>query len=123
MRRYSLAGLLASKNCDEISDRARNPLPHRVTDTVAFVDYQADKGIVVACFELGLSCPLGQAQSGTVFAFQDDPLSVQPDTADVAAIFGAVAGAPFNPVVVERGRQGRGYRGLKPCSCLLGRLA
>ncbi|OMB93210.1 hypothetical protein [Mycobacterium colombiense] len=57
--------------------------------------------VVVSGLKLCLCGPFRESQRAGVLALQNDPLAVQSDTADVAAIFCTVSAAAFDPVIVE----------------------
>jgi len=66
---------------------------------VPFVDDKASEGVVVATFNLGFRECAGQVEAGAVFEFGDEALSVDVESGEVAAVFGAVADAPVDAVV------------------------
>ena len=52
---------LPGEDGHEVGDGAGDPLGHRVGDTAAFVDDQADESVVVAGLDVCLGYPFGQA--------------------------------------------------------------
>lgn len=66
---------------------------------VALVADYRRGGVVVEALDLGFRGPCGEAGPRGVFAFDDDPLCHVAEAGYVAAVFDAVPGAAFDPVV------------------------
>ena len=50
--------------------------------------HQTNQCVIVAAFYLRLSHPSGQVDAGRIFAFNDNPLTVQSDTRNIPPVFG-----------------------------------
>jgi hypothetical protein len=87
---------------EEVVDSHVHPPLARVGGGAALRDHHADERVIVAGFGVRLFDPAGEILSGAVLHLHDQTLTVDAETADVAAILNAPFHSAVDAVIVER---------------------
>lgn len=72
----------------QLANSHMHPLIERSAAAMTLRHHQTNQCVIVAAFYLRLSHPSGQVDAGRIFAFNDNPLTVQSDTRNIPPVFG-----------------------------------